>query len=216
MTSAEFHINDNEIHEDDHLLDDILEDQTHPDDIVRQAFDFFQFNQRVLNKDVRNMEVDLDRRSARELVSLYYDLQKARLGYNNQVRDLTKAGSPHELLGYYATIIEMLEKSLVAPLDHFGNQFVVGQWAKSQYGIGPVITAVTGGLLRDVLCQVEPVLLHRETIGTSSLMGAIVFVSLNQLDVAQNIAATIGAVVVIATRSRHGCAGSGAFVAFSS
>jgi uncharacterized membrane protein YeiH len=30
-----------------------------------------------------------------------------------------------------------------------------------------VITAVTGGLLRDVLCQVEPVLLHRETIGTS-------------------------------------------------
>ena len=26
-----------------------------------------------------------------------------------------------------------------------------------------VITAVTGGLLRDVLCQVEPVLLHRET-----------------------------------------------------
>ena len=63
-----------------------------------------------------------------------------------------------------------------------------------------VITAVTGGLLRDVLCQVEPVLLHRETIGTSSLMGAIVFVSLNQLEVAQNIAATIGAVVVIATR----------------
>ena len=36
-----------------------------------------------------------------------------------------------------------------------------------------VITAVTGGLLRDVLCQLEPVLLHRETIGTSSLVGAI-------------------------------------------
>jgi uncharacterized membrane protein YeiH len=63
-----------------------------------------------------------------------------------------------------------------------------------------VITAVTGGLLRDVLCQVEPVLLHRETIGTSSLMGAIVFVALNQLDVSQNIAAAICALVVIATR----------------
>jgi len=63
-----------------------------------------------------------------------------------------------------------------------------------------VITAVTGGLLRDVLCQVEPVLLHRETIGTSSLMGAIVFVALNQLDVSQNITAAIGALVVIATR----------------
>jgi len=63
-----------------------------------------------------------------------------------------------------------------------------------------VITAVTGGLLRDVLCQLEPVLLHRETIGTSSLMGAIVFVALRQSDLELNIAALIGALVVIATR----------------
>ncbi len=62
------------------------------------------------------------------------------------------------------------------------------------------ITAVTGGLLRDVLCQLESVLLHRETIGTSSLMGAIVFVALRQSDLELNIAALIGALVVIATR----------------
>jgi uncharacterized membrane protein YeiH len=62
------------------------------------------------------------------------------------------------------------------------------------------ITAVTGGLLRDVLCQLEPVLLHRETIGTSSLMGAIVFVALRQSDLELNFAALIGALVVIATR----------------
>lgn len=63
-----------------------------------------------------------------------------------------------------------------------------------------VITAVTGGLLRDVLCQVEPVLLHRETIGTSSLIGAITFVSLNQIVIDQNIAAIVGAAMVVATR----------------
>jgi len=63
-----------------------------------------------------------------------------------------------------------------------------------------VITAVTGGLLRDVLCQLEPVLLHRETIGTSSMMGAITFVALNQFDVTQNLCAIIGGVVVILTR----------------
>jgi uncharacterized membrane protein YeiH len=63
-----------------------------------------------------------------------------------------------------------------------------------------VITAVTGGLLRDVLCQLEPVLLHRETIGTSSIMGAITFVGLHQLDVTQNVAAIAGGVVVILTR----------------
>jgi len=63
-----------------------------------------------------------------------------------------------------------------------------------------VITAVTGGLLRDVLCQVEPVLLHRETIGTSALMGAITFVALNQLEISPNLAAIVGGAVVILTR----------------
>ncbi|MCX6445236.1 MAG: TRIC cation channel family protein [Actinobacteria bacterium] len=63
-----------------------------------------------------------------------------------------------------------------------------------------VITAVTGGLLRDVLCQLEPVLLHRETIGTSALMGAITFVALNQLEVTQNLCAIIGGAVVVLTR----------------
>jgi len=63
-----------------------------------------------------------------------------------------------------------------------------------------VITAVTGGLLRDVLCQVEPVLLHRETIGTSSLIGAITFVSLNQFEIDQSLSAVIGASMVIFTR----------------
>jgi uncharacterized membrane protein YeiH len=63
-----------------------------------------------------------------------------------------------------------------------------------------VITAVTGGLLRDVLCQLEPVLLHRETIGTSSLMGAITFVALIQLEVSLSVAAVAGGAVVILTR----------------
>ena len=63
-----------------------------------------------------------------------------------------------------------------------------------------VITAVTGGLLRDVLCQVEPVLLHRETIGTSSMMGAITFVALHQFSIGDSICAIVGGAVVILTR----------------
>jgi uncharacterized membrane protein YeiH len=63
-----------------------------------------------------------------------------------------------------------------------------------------LVTAVTGGLLRDVLCQLEPVLLHRETIGTSCLMGAITFVVLTQLNVANNISAIAGGSVVVLTR----------------
>jgi len=63
-----------------------------------------------------------------------------------------------------------------------------------------VITAVTGGLLRDVLCQVEPVLLHRETIGTSALMGASTFVILHAVGATELICVIGGALVVIATR----------------
>jgi len=63
-----------------------------------------------------------------------------------------------------------------------------------------VITAVTGGLLRDVLCQVEPVLLHRETIGTSALMGASTFVLLHAFEAPEIVAVIAGGIVVVATR----------------
>lgn len=63
-----------------------------------------------------------------------------------------------------------------------------------------IITAVAGGLLRDVLCQVEPVLLHRETIGTSAAMGASTFALLHALEISQPIAVGVGGVVVVATR----------------
>ena len=64
-----------------------------------------------------------------------------------------------------------------------------------------VITAVTGGLLRDVLCQLEPVLLHRETIATSSLCGSIAFVALIALNVEVSIATIAGGVVVALVRA---------------
>jgi len=60
-----------------------------------------------------------------------------------------------------------------------GTQFALSHGC-SRYAaaILGLITAVTGGLLRDLLCQVEPVLLHRETIGTSSLIGSTAYVVL--------------------------------------
>ena len=63
-----------------------------------------------------------------------------------------------------------------------------------------VITAVTGGLLRDVLCQLEPVLLHRETIATSSLCGAVAFVVLVALSLDTAVSTIIGGAVVALVR----------------
>ncbi len=64
-----------------------------------------------------------------------------------------------------------------------------------------VTTAVAGGLLRDVLCQVEPILLHRETIGTSSVLGAITYIGLEALSLATAISAIAAGAVLVAVRA---------------
>ena len=63
-----------------------------------------------------------------------------------------------------------------------------------------LISAVTGGLLRDVLCQVEPVLLHRETIGTSCLAGSAVYVLFDQLEISSALGAIVAGIVVVLVR----------------
>jgi uncharacterized membrane protein YeiH len=63
-----------------------------------------------------------------------------------------------------------------------------------------LIGAVTGGLLRDVLCQVEPVLLHRETIGTSCLAGSLVYVTGDYFDFNSGFVALSAGLVVIIVR----------------
>jgi uncharacterized membrane protein YeiH len=63
-----------------------------------------------------------------------------------------------------------------------------------------LIGGVTGGLLRDVLCQVEPVLLHRETIGTSCLAGALAYAGLHYLDVSGIVAAIAGGLAIVLVR----------------
>ena len=63
-----------------------------------------------------------------------------------------------------------------------------------------LIGGVTGGLLRDVLCQVEPVLLHRETIGTSCLAGALTYAGLHYLNVSEVIIAIAAGLVIVLVR----------------
>ena len=60
--------------------------------------------------------------------------------------------------------------------------------------------AVTGGLFRDIMCQTEPVLLHRETIGTACLSGAIVYVALDSLNLNEGVVVAVGGLVVVLVR----------------
>ena len=94
-------------------------------------------------------------------------------------------------------------------LDTFG--LAVATVSSTSYALGfhtnPVVAviigvagAVTGGLLRDVLSQTEPVLLHRETIGTSALAGAVAYVLFNEIHMNKAIPAIIGGLVVVIVR----------------
>ena len=82
-----------------------------------------------------------------------------------------------------------------------GTQFSLTHGApKYAAAILGMITAVTGGLLRDVLCQVEPVLLHRETIGTSALLGSIIYVCLVFTTLSAGLIAVLAGATVFAVR----------------
>ena len=59
-----------------------------------------------------------------------------------------------------------------------------------------VLSGVLGGLTRDVLCQVPPVLLHRETSGTVSVLGACVYVALYKSGYDSLIAGISGGVLI--------------------
>ena len=83
-----------------------------------------------------------------------------------------------------------------------GVQYSLDHYAPSYAAvILGVLTAVAGGLLRDVLCQVEPVLLHRETIRTACTVGALVYVLIEPTALPNGAVALISGSVIILVRS---------------
>ena len=63
-----------------------------------------------------------------------------------------------------------------------------------------LLSAVLGGLTRDLLAQVPPILLHRETNGTAAFIGASSLVLAIELGASQELASAIGFVLVIGIR----------------
>ena len=83
-----------------------------------------------------------------------------------------------------------------------GVQYSLDHYAPSYAAlILGVLTAVAGGLLRDVLCQVEPVLLHRETIGSSCTIGALAYVLLEPSTLPTGVVALIAGSLIVLVRS---------------
>jgi hypothetical protein len=95
-----------------------------------------------LSKDLRSAATTLSDEEARFLVDAYYLMQEQRIRTAHQVRDLSKAEEPHEVLHWLSGQSEALENQVKAALTRYiESRGKAAQWALAQVGIGPVITA---------------------------------------------------------------------------
>lgn len=100
-----------------------------------------------LSRDLKKAAQTLSPDEARYLVDAYYQMQGDRIRSANQVRALTASEEPHQTLAWLADNAGVLERSIKGALDAYSSASVLGRWAKSICGIGPVIAA---GLLAHI------------------------------------------------------------------
>jgi hypothetical protein len=106
-----------------------------------------------LTKDLAKAAATLSAREARYLVDAYYMLQGNRIASSQQVRTLNENDEPHDVIKYLGAQNELLENQLKRALDKWTDAHIVGRWAKSIMGIGPVIAA---GLLAHIDIALTP------------------------------------------------------------
>lgn len=94
-----------------------------------------------LTRDLATAAKTLTTTEARFLVDAYYSMQHERITANNQIRAMGESEEPHSVIEWLAVQHETLENQVKRALDKWTDSFVVGQWAKSVCGIGPVIAA---------------------------------------------------------------------------
>jgi len=99
----------------------------------------------------------LSTEEARLLVDYYYLFQEDRKRAANQVRALAEAQEPNEVIRWVQDVSALVERRLVAVFEAYSSVSLAGRWAKSIYGIGPVITT---GLLAHLDVTKAPTVGH--------------------------------------------------------
>jgi hypothetical protein len=92
-----------------------------------------------LTRDLANAASTMTADEARFLVDAYYAMQENRKRSDNQVRAMKD--EPHVVLAWLAEQSDTLENQIKRGLEKYTDQQPIGAWAKSVFGIGPVITA---------------------------------------------------------------------------
>jgi len=112
---------------------------------------------RRLTKDLKAAARTLSHAEARYLVDAYYQMQGDRIRSANQIRAVQETEEPHDVLAWLADNTGLLEGQIKRALDAYSDAHVVGKWAKSIVGIGPVISA---GLLAHIDITKAPTVGH--------------------------------------------------------
>lgn len=94
-----------------------------------------------LTRDLVNASKTLSQKEARYLVDLYYQMQDNRIRSYGQVRALSETEEPHDVISWAAAQAETLESQIKRALDKYTDEEPAGAWAKSNVGIGPVLSA---------------------------------------------------------------------------
>lgn len=95
----------------------------------------------VLSRDIRKSAQTMSREEARYLVKMYYQIQDYRIQAAGQERSQDEGNEPHATVTWLAENMRKLENNIKSALNAYSDAHVVGVWAKTQLGIGPVIAA---------------------------------------------------------------------------
>jgi hypothetical protein len=94
-----------------------------------------------MKKDLREAAVTMSPQEARYLVDSYYQRQEDRIREDGRRRSMEDSGEPHAVLEHLARQSEILEDMIKGALDKYSLGAPVGQWMRSNKGVGPVIAA---------------------------------------------------------------------------
>lgn len=100
-----------------------------------------------LSKDLKKAAALVTHDQARYLIDLFYQMQQSRIAAAAIVRSSEESGEPHLFTSWSGGIFAKTENAIKAVLDIYSDQSRAARWAKSQMGIGPVISA---GLLAHI------------------------------------------------------------------
>lgn len=110
-----------------------------------------------LSRDLRIAAKSLTTDEARYLVDQYYVIQRNRIRARNQAKAMAKTNEPVALVNWLDEQMTTLEGQIKVSLDVYSQNHPIGEWMRSQVGIGPVIAA---GLLSHIDIEKAPTVGH--------------------------------------------------------